>query len=221
LVTIKVSGDHVNDADDGVVANLTHSFQVYRGLLCFHSGYFNNLLTGGFREAGSAEITIKDVSVEVFKTVLFWLNTGKLYSQYAPPFEHRFIFELFVFADKYVMPRLKNNVVEAFAERLFRKFQCPNRTDVAYLYDNTIAGSPMSRILVDFYIKQSFNDHDEYEACHPAFLAEVLRTVRNNSVRIARRVSEDATAWYKDFKDNRCDYHDHIEPNATRRPLKN
>jgi hypothetical protein len=51
-------------------------YQVHRGLLCYHSKYFDRLLNGGFKEAGSKMVSLVDVDVDVFRTFYYWLNSG-------------------------------------------------------------------------------------------------------------------------------------------------
>jgi hypothetical protein len=58
--------------------DLTKTFRVYRGLLCFHAKYFVGLLDGGFAEAGSQSIRLADVDVDVFQCFYYWTNSGTL-----------------------------------------------------------------------------------------------------------------------------------------------
>jgi hypothetical protein len=54
----------------------SNGFQLYRGLLCHYSDYFDRMLNGLFKEGGSQSLRLKDITVEVFQTFYYWLNSG-------------------------------------------------------------------------------------------------------------------------------------------------
>jgi len=44
-------------------------YQVYRGLLCYHSKYLSRMLNGGFKEAGSEKLELADVYRKTSDTI--------------------------------------------------------------------------------------------------------------------------------------------------------
>jgi hypothetical protein len=185
-------------------------FPVYCGLICFQSAYFNNLLNGGFKEAGTHKVSIKDASVETFKAVLLWLNVGRL----PPQLSYRQTFEIYVFADMYIMPRIKNHAVQDCISRLYSEWKVPYRVDVDYLYDNTTGGAPMRKIIFDFYMantdwKETGGFHQEF---HRDFLVEMFECLRVDGE--VPQKSESKLSWFNAMKDRICDYHDHKAPHS-------
>ena len=202
------------------------NFQLYRGLICFHSAYFNKLIHGTFKDSGSDHIKIKTVEVDIFEHIFFWLNSGKLYvprSEKVVPLSFKTIAEIYVFADTHIIPRLKNAAVEACVEKMYVLWNTYIRGDVVeYLYENTSSNCAMRAIMVKDRVDRSrWTDTEELPN---EFLIDVIRFIQDKKGYINHARDRDSThreQWFKDIKSNICQYHDHIEPNANLSRLEN
>lgn len=97
------------------------------------------------------------------------------------------LFELYVFADKYDVPDFRAGIFEAFQMQLYRgqprRYLLPAGTDVAYIADNITTTSPLYRLLVDCWavwlsLSQNHTDFEsqatEFDGLPAHFLSRVL-----------------------------------------------
>lgn len=202
--------------EQGVFSSKVQEFQVYRGLLCFDSGYYNNLLNGAFADSGKDLVTIKDLSLSRFKTILLWLNTRRLHAPLSAalplPLSFPLIFELYVFGDKYIVPRLKNAAVEACIEKIHRKWSFPSKTSIEYLYNNiTNARAPLRKLIIELYVTYANFEDRPIEEYHRNFLADVIYAQRD----LVRQMQSTRVSWYNYMKGRICEFHDHREPSSS------
>jgi hypothetical protein len=191
-------------------------FSVYRGLLEYHSGYFRSLLNGTFADSGMDHVTIRGTSITTFKIVNLWLNSGRLYAPGSCvssfPLSYNDIFELYVFGDKYIIPRLKNAAVEAYIECIYHTWNGPSKSHIEYLYNNTPKGASLRKVIVETTIR--FSRKTDFDEFPPAFQADMIRALREDGIK--RTPTGSKAFWYNDIKHRICKFHDHREPCSSR-----
>ncbi|KAG9567822.1 hypothetical protein KCU71_g3417, partial [Aureobasidium melanogenum] len=101
----------------------TESFHVHKKLLCDSSTYFKAALNNGFAETHDQKITLDDETPAIFRTYVLWLYEGQLNRETIPPDNRgksvqRYLFELYVFADKRGVTNLANDTITMLASRL-------------------------------------------------------------------------------------------------------
>ncbi|KAK7181875.1 hypothetical protein PSPO01_12078 [Paraphaeosphaeria sporulosa] len=95
---------------DGISVN---EFLVYRGLLCFYSGFFVCALNGSFKEAGSTVYEMHDCKIRTFTISVYWLNTGLLSSGIdGESLQQQDPVDVFIFVDFYAIPAFENGALE-------------------------------------------------------------------------------------------------------------
>ncbi|KAF1971648.1 hypothetical protein BU23DRAFT_178673 [Bimuria novae-zelandiae CBS 107.79] len=71
MMTIEVEVPSQSDT------NAIKKYQVYRGVLCFHSDFFNKALNGPFKEGGAKSYRLdNNVKPETFELYYNWMNTS-------------------------------------------------------------------------------------------------------------------------------------------------
>ncbi|KAL1612844.1 hypothetical protein SLS60_001074 [Paraconiothyrium brasiliense] len=123
-------------------------FRVYRGVLCFHSDFFDHALNGAFGARGLYFYEVMDCTIETFQIFYDWTNTGvqdkKLSDQQA--------FDLFLFADFYAIPALKNRALESYHCSFLDSWTFSfSLIQSVYLY--TMDGSSLRKLTVDQVVK--------------------------------------------------------------------
>lgn len=200
----------------GPDGGLKKKFQVYRGLLCFHSSYFDRLLNGQFREGGSNYIRLNDTTVEIFQAFFFWLNTGKLCAPAGDkiPLSTQTIAQIYVFGDSKLIPRLKNAALELFVAKAHEEWMFP-RNELDYIYGNTTENCGLRRFMVEFAVNMSrWEDLDGYRHLYPKdFLVDVLVTMRGKTMHFGTAAMS-KVRWIAMTQARMCRYHDHTEPIA-------
>ncbi|KAK8164022.1 hypothetical protein IWX90DRAFT_435785 [Phyllosticta citrichinensis] len=185
-------------------------FKVHTGLISHHSSWFRSACEGtGSRDADGTTHTIRlpEDDPEVFEAVLTWVYTRK-FSEKLDAFQlkSRFLYKIYIFADKRGVPALKVRVIDA----LFDKNGSLHYDSIKYVYENTRRGSGLRKFLVHAVMyKHGIRNlvdrrgEDEILAVLPAgFLLEYSL--------ISEALVEDptwATLEWSDF--DRCDYHEH------------
>jgi hypothetical protein len=55
------------------------TFEVYRGLVCHYSKYFNHMLNGNFTEGSSETFRLEGIEVNFFQHFYDWMNSAAFY----------------------------------------------------------------------------------------------------------------------------------------------
>ena len=115
LVRITVGGDGLEDTND------KDEYLVHTGILAHHSAYFKAAFRGPFKEAETMDMSFPEDDLAAFDLLLYWVFSGKLpeNSYLNNPKLAMALVRLWVLADKYIMPALKNRLIDIFyqAER--------------------------------------------------------------------------------------------------------
>ena len=190
----------------------TKKFGVHRGVLCFHSDFFNRSLNGAFKESGSYSYDVKDCKMETFQVFYDWINTGvqfrKLSSQQA--------IDLFVFADFYAVPVLKNRALEAFHRYAYDQWEIDFEV-LQSVYLQTVKNSSLRKLAMDGVVETwSFQAIEENlsgvpEECLLDMLqACSLKRFVGGSETGGNSLDIGKYAWDNKVRTTFCDrYHDH------------
>ncbi|KAJ9666152.1 hypothetical protein H2201_003831 [Coniosporium apollinis] len=129
------------------------SFLVDKALLCFYSVYFRNTCMGAFSEADERATRVEGTSLITFRRFMKWLYTRKIIV-YANPKEDRLdlaqrsLLNLYIFADRYDVRHLRNNVMRAWVSlRVQRPGRCSYEV-VVKAFGNLPTNSAFCRFLV-------------------------------------------------------------------------
>ncbi|KAH0363124.1 hypothetical protein KCU65_g7599, partial [Aureobasidium melanogenum] len=134
-----------------IVGSSKESFSIHKDLLVFYSDYFRAAFNGSFTEATEGRIELRDVELEVFQNFHSWLYTRKLlvdkiHSHNDESMSWGQLFDLWIFGDRFQVPLLQNCVMDEIIGRgdeISLKF-------IKVAYENTVAGSPLRRIMIEF-----------------------------------------------------------------------
>ena len=126
------------------------TFEVFKGVLCFYSGYFNAALNGRFIEAQEGIVKLPTEDPEIFELFRHWIHTRCLFeSTLAPdrllPFST--IVELWVFCDAHEVPMLQNEVANIMMQKILGARTFPDPETLIYVSDNTVETSPLRKLL--------------------------------------------------------------------------
>lgn len=126
------------------------AFTVVEELLCAKVPFFDNAFKGNFVEAQTRTFSFPDDDPEDFQNLVRWLEKESVSSVYSNP-TWLWLSRLWIFADKYHIDELQNEVVNT----LHAKF-ATHRSGVniayetlEYVVDNTFERSPLRRLFVD------------------------------------------------------------------------
>jgi hypothetical protein len=129
-------------------------FKVYRGVLCHYSDYFRTLLNGGWKDS-AGDISLDDVSPDVFDLFFYWLNTSEL-----SPIDrdNTDIWDLILrvchFVDFYMIQGFANRILDLFIIILIAEWTIGLDILVA-VYENTPESSTLRKVLAKFLFKTS------------------------------------------------------------------
>ncbi|KAK3201773.1 hypothetical protein GRF29_164g633554, partial [Pseudopithomyces chartarum] len=133
---------------DNKTPDLQKKFPVYRGVLCFHSKFFRSALNGPFLEYGSDVCEMEDFSIARFEMFYHWMNTGKAMDRGSALAS----VELFVFADFYAIPNLKDHAIGLYFSFIFMEFSI-RWSMIDEIYATTPENSAMRRLAIDIIPK--------------------------------------------------------------------
>jgi hypothetical protein len=133
-------------------------YTLHKDLLCFYSDFFRAALNGSFKEAVERKIELPDVKIEVFETFQVWLYTQTLpknedeATEVYPAFAR--LIRLWIFGDKYQIPLLQNNAMDAMLAKVDEDQQVPTKV-LNLAYENTVLNSPLRRAITDIMVYRS------------------------------------------------------------------
>jgi len=180
----------------------------------------------------SKAVELKDDNPEVFQAFFSWIYTGKLYSALDAsgkvPLDTKLICEIYVFGDARGAPELCNAAINLVTQKMQHEWIFPTH-DPAYVYENTLKGSALRKVLLDFAVNNDrFSDlvdpiqrSQEFEQYPKDFLGDVLMALMAlgrtpiPSTAGYGDLSYGPTNWAKYIKPQICSrYHDHPAPPA-------
>lgn len=190
-------------------------YQVFRGLLTWHSGYFAAALSpvNGFHDSGTNSLEFIE-DIEVFDTFTCWLYTGKLDDTsepvsiaHPPRLSLLTLSKVWVFADFHIIPALSNAAIDALHEHQALLWLTPSPV-IKHVYGHTKPDSHLRQYLQDAFTKtmtlESVMSRDKEE--HTVeFLHDILLVI----VRRKKGEKLDRMQWAKlDW----CKWHDYSGP---------
>ncbi|KAG9831930.1 hypothetical protein KCU98_g13032, partial [Aureobasidium melanogenum] len=134
-------------------------YTLHKGLLCIYSDFFRAAFEGSFKEAHENKIELPDVLVDVFEAFQVWLYSRSLRdpedhgdSSTRPQLlTHRTLAYLWVFGDKYQIPLLQNDSIDALLEKMDQE-NLFSTIVVDIAYQSTMQGSPLRRFAIDICV---------------------------------------------------------------------
>lgn len=185
MVTIRVG----NGEEPHVV------FQVYRGLLGYHSTTFKGLLG-----SKSEEPALIDISGEAdnFRLFFRWLNTGSLADYGLPSWQD--IVDVYLFAEGFGVRTLQNLALDMFMRKHTDYNELPvNAANI--VYQGTSPSDPLRQLLVHVVAERWGFEHprDEGQALPSAFWHDLV-----DHLRIQGRVPGELTVPRKDWVTQEC-----------------
>ncbi|KAI4919459.1 hypothetical protein J4E90_001594 [Alternaria incomplexa] len=147
-----------------VVGPKAKRFTVQLNRIVYYSPFFLAALTGPFKEAKDKVVTLPDTEAKVFELFVYWLyhqrfptqgDSPQLLALYHrddyPYFQSARLMKLYVFSDKYNVPKLKRQCLDALFEHLgdASGYQLPDLNDVAYAVKNLNDQDPLLRMIID------------------------------------------------------------------------
>jgi hypothetical protein len=193
-------------------------YQVYRGLLCYYSDYFDRLLNGAFKEGGSKSLRLKNITVEVFQAFYYWLNTGVVDCSIAPSTsasKHwKKVIEVYVFADYHQARAFQNAIVDyLYLDNEDTRKLAMHVTP--FLYANTTEEDKMRKLILDLWVESCHLRYlDKARLVHyeKEFLFDYIVACKEKGI-IPGSPKGSRDAWKKQMRRTFCGrYHRHDEP---------
>ncbi|KAI9815702.1 MAG: hypothetical protein M1827_002098 [Pycnora praestabilis] len=133
------------------VGQSSKRYGIHMELLCHYSAYFRAALDGNFREAIDGVVDLPEDSEETFANFNEWLYTQKLafveqLNQDDENEVYNQLFELYVFADKRGITKLKNDTLDALNREIDAGNEYPIE-QLRYVWNNTMQSSPIRTYL--------------------------------------------------------------------------
>lgn len=183
----------------------TKEFQVYRGVLRFHSEFFKRALSNRWQSGSASVYEITDTKIATFETFFNWMNTDSLLvDKTLVDVTFRQIVEVFKFADFYLMPGLKNRAMEAFFNVVCEELNF-DVSAVANIYEHSTPQNLFRKLAVDIAV--DIYEFDVLSIEDPEVTIEFLKDVI-----MASRAKNTApgrgkmNASFKDWKDSMAEH---------------
>lgn len=128
------------------------TFEVFKGVLCFYSGYFATCLNGRWKEAEDQVGPLPDEEPLIFDLFVNWIHTRLFYDSTLEPhvlMDFAALAKLWVFGDAHDIPMLQNEVVDITLRKIRKSKTVFTRDAIEYIYDKTVEFSMLRTLLCD------------------------------------------------------------------------
>ena len=180
-------------------------YGIHNALVCGVSLFFRAALAGNFKKGA---IDLIEESTDVFDCFNAWLYTRilidnqTLYSKPSDPDISNHLCAIYIFAEKYLIPRLQNACIDALINRA-HKTQIYHVSGMVHIWENTREGSPLRRYLTDSLARYGSHDEMVEAMANKDILLEVMRELFECGRLRSRYLEYDHhNSWA-----NKCRYH--------------
>ena len=130
------------------------TFEIYKGALCFYSGYFNASLNGRFIEARDGHVKLPTEDPQIFELFRMWIHTRRFYQSTLSPAKLlplEMIGALWVFGDAHDVPLLQNVMIDIMVEKVKQERTFLSVDDMIYVNNNTTHTSQLRQLVEGIY----------------------------------------------------------------------
>jgi hypothetical protein len=135
---------------------------VHKNYICEYSKYFRVAFHDGFAETDAQEIDLEETDPQTFNRFLHWTYHQSLPTSELGPNHFNKNVKLWIFADKYIVPKLQNYIMTIIMESLYGALARSDPRNLGasvtqqsnalleYVYKNTPESSRLRHVLVDY-----------------------------------------------------------------------
>ncbi|KAG9964159.1 hypothetical protein KCU61_g3219, partial [Aureobasidium melanogenum] len=188
------------------------AFSVHKDLLCYYSDYFRGAFEGSFKETVDGKIWLEKEDPAVFDIFNAFLYNRRLQDAnglVGPGLSFTTPVDLWVFGDQFVVPLLQNLAIDSLQQKSNEESSIPWETEIRRIYDNTLHGAPLRRIMIDMTAYEACVGEKSREAFVESWPVEALVDLAFTlSLKSAVEVKRFEMPQHKKVK---CYYHIHNE----------
>ncbi|KAI5248628.1 hypothetical protein E4T43_01417 [Aureobasidium subglaciale] len=185
-------------------------FSIHKDLLSFYSDYFRGAFENGFKEAIEGKMSLLDVDPEIFDIFNAFVYTRGLRNAQGlegSKLSFSILVDLWLLGDRFIIPALQNTVIDCFKEKSDKEGIIPWNAELHTIYDNTVHGAPLRRIMIDLMVYEDDVSKKQREALLEAWPLEALVDLACNlAIALPERV--DTYQLPRRMRDE-CYYHNH------------
>ena len=182
------------------------TFDVHKGLLCYHSEDFFDRLDDAMPQAPTGRYALRDEDPTVFAHFFIWMYTGKLMDEQFEEAPDAVTWELLVdtylFAYRRQARRFRNACIDALIRKMIITDELtPPPLIVKVWYKIPVPMDPMRRLFVEFFKRSNAKLRNLGTAAVMAYPKELLARVA-----LGGSIEEIPGLW-----EIRCAFHYHVE----------
>ena len=177
-------------------------FGIHKSLLSHHSSYFKAALEGGFEEPETQVINLRDEDPKVFWAFNEWLYSGTVaHQRYATNEKWSALLNLYVFAEKRIVPKFQNALIDAMIN-LWGEIGSYPKTEIHLAWVNTATSSPLHKFLIHLYVRfvpmdECFGQQAEERECFDVdFVMRVAVALDNEPGTSINSIWKDRCLWH-------------------------
>ncbi|THY29893.1 hypothetical protein D6D01_03441 [Aureobasidium pullulans] len=200
------------------VGTAEDNFVVHKDLLCFYSDFFRAAFNGSFEEATERKIKLPDVCIQTFESFQVWLYSRTLLntedsaneSGHATYLTFTALAKLWIFGDKYLIPLLQNNVIDAMHDKNEKETNNPVLV-IKMAYTKTLPGSCLRRAVIDILVHKAQIDGQPGSMIAPPYLNWWTTEALADALTVMASSWKSGLPRFTTLKNERCHYHVHTE----------
>jgi len=124
-------------------------FKIHKYVVCDNSRVLRAAFNSSFIEGQTQTYRLEDVSEKCFMLFFEWIYSKNINASMPEALRDRLFLELWVLADKLLIPRLRTASMEAYKEFVAKR-KALNLAPFEWVWENTAMGSPLRRVILHY-----------------------------------------------------------------------
>ncbi|KAG9954075.1 hypothetical protein KCU85_g605, partial [Aureobasidium melanogenum] len=186
------------------------AFSIHKDLLCFYSDYFRGAFEGSFKEAVDGKIWLEKEDPAIFDIFNAFLYNRKLQDAkglVGLSLSFKTLVDLWIFGDQFVVPLLQNIAIDSLQQKSDQENFIPCKTQIRKIYDNTLHGAPLRRIMIDMTAFETHIGRRPREEVVESWPVEALADL---AFTLSLKTSDEVKcSKMPEYKKMKCYYHVH------------
>lgn len=130
-------------------AGRMYPYTVHKDFVTHASPFFDRAFNGGMIEAQTGVMNFQESNITAFGLLINYIYTGEVEGADDEPIPIDELINLWILADRVLMPKLQNASLKAIEVQTHSSFSCSPQT-YRQIYDHTVKDSLLRKFLVDF-----------------------------------------------------------------------
>lgn len=140
------------DTDDNESNDGARTFEVFQGVLCFYSGYFEAMFSHPWQEGQHQSMQLRTEDPYIVDFFVHGIHTRHFYDSTLEPYllmDYLTLSRIRIFADAHDIPMLQNEVMDLLQQKLRCTVSFFSTEEIEYIIETTNPNAELRQLVID------------------------------------------------------------------------